>query len=63
MVLIQLPCKDGVLCQHAICGGVVESRRRVLLREKEALLAGGTVGIWPQRTKGQPLQMQVQVQV
>lgn len=63
MVLIQLPCKDGVLCQHAICGGVVESRRRVLLREKEALLAGGTVGIWPQWKGVQPLSLQLQVQV
>ena len=37
MIWIQLPCKDGVLCQHAICGG---SWSRVVecSYEKEACL-------------------------
>ena len=30
-------------------GGSWSRVERVLLREKEALLAGGTVGIWPQQ--------------
>lgn len=63
MIWIQLPCKDGVLCQHAICGnrGAVESRRRVLLRDG-GLPAGGTVGVWP-RWQGSCVKLQVQVQV